>query len=102
MRPLPKACCNGKRIDPLIFPPNAFVASPVQFTMVQPADGNGEFVADLPPHRPLLGKFDVMGVRRAPPTDEARLRGHKSQMVAIALAYRLADGKDPVAGAPRF
>jgi len=26
------------------------------------ADGDGEAVADLAPHRALLGKFDVMGI----------------------------------------
>ena len=70
--------------------------------MVQPADGNGELVADLAPHRPLLGKLDVVGIRRAPSADETRLRGHKPQMIAIAFAYRFADGEDPVAGALRF
>jgi hypothetical protein len=62
MRPLPKDCRNGKRIDSLLRPPGAFVASP----MVQPANRNGELVADLAPHRPLLGKLDVVGIRRSP------------------------------------
>ena len=62
--------------------------------MVQPADGNGELVADFPPHRPLLGKLDVVGIRRGPPADETRLRGHKPQMVAIAFAHRFADDGD--------
>jgi len=43
-------------------PPGAFVAAPMQLAMVQPANRNGELVADFPPHRSLLGKFDVVGI----------------------------------------
>jgi hypothetical protein len=64
MRPFPKGCCNGQGIDSLLPPPGAFVAAPMELAMMQPADGNGELVADLPPQRSLLGKLDVMGVRR--------------------------------------
>jgi hypothetical protein len=62
MRPAPKTCCNGERIDPLVLPPSAFIAASVEVSVVQPANGHGEPVADLAPHRPLLGKFEVMGV----------------------------------------
>src|SRR6516164_7626503 len=102
MRPLPKGCRKGKGIDSLLVPPGAFIATVMELAMVQPADGKGELVADLASHRPLLGKFEVMGIRRAPAADETRLRGHEPEMVAIAFAYRLADGKDPLARAPRF
>src|SRR5215469_14808183 len=102
MRPRPKGCCKGKGIDSLLVPPGAFVAAAMELAVVQPANWNGELVADLPPHRSLLGKFEVMGIRRAPPAHETGLRGHEPQMVAIAFADRLANGKDPVAGARRF
>jgi hypothetical protein len=95
MRPFPKGCRNGKGIDFLLVPPGAFIAAAMELAMMEPADGNGKFVADLASHRSLLGKFDVMSVRRAPPADETRLRNHKPQMVAIAFAYRFADGKYP-------
>ena len=62
--------------------------------MVQPADGNGEPVADFPPHRPLLGKLDVMGIRRGSAADEAGLRSHKLQVFAVALSHRFADDGD--------
>ena len=42
MRPAPEACGNHQRIDPLAIPPGALVAPPVEFTVVQPANGNGE------------------------------------------------------------
>src|SRR6516225_630190 len=99
MRPRPKGCCNGEGINCLRPPPGAFVAAPMELAVVQPANRNGELVAGLPPHCSLLGKFDVMGVRRTPPADEARLRGYEPQMVAIAFAYWLADRADPAIGA---
>ena len=67
--------------------------------MMEPANRNGELVADLPAHRSLLGEFDVMGVRWAPPADETRLGGYEPQMVAIAFACWLADRADPIVGA---
>ena len=62
MRPFLKGCCNGEGIDSLLPPPGAFVAAPVEFAMMQPANRNGELVADLPPHRSLLGKLEVVGI----------------------------------------
>ena len=99
MRPRPKGRRNGERIDSLLVPPGVFIAAPMEFAMMEPANRNGELVADLPPHRALLGKFDVMGVRWASPADEARLGGYESQMVAIPFACWLADGVDPLAAA---
>jgi hypothetical protein len=69
--------------------------------MVQPANGHGEPVADLASHRPLLRELDVVRIRWGPPTDQTRLGGNKSQMVAVALAHRLADGNDPL-GVPEL
>jgi hypothetical protein len=62
MRLGPKGCRSGQGVDPLVLPPDALVASTVQFAMVQSANRHGEPVADLARHRPLLGKFDVVGI----------------------------------------
>jgi hypothetical protein len=62
MRSGPKACRNDQRLDPLVLPPDALVATTVQLTVVQPADRNGEPIADLAPHCPLLRKLDVVGI----------------------------------------
>ena len=90
----PKPCRNGQRIDPVDLPPRAFVATAMELTMVQPAKRDGEAVADLAPHRPLLGKLDVVGIGRGAAADEAGLSGHEAQMVAVALAHRLANDGD--------
>jgi hypothetical protein len=87
----PKVCGHSERVDPLRAPPSAFVAAPVKLTMVQPADRDGELVADLSTHRALLCKFDVMGIRWGPSAKKARLRSDKPQVVSIAFSDRLAD-----------
>jgi hypothetical protein len=73
VRSLLKCCRNRKRINSLHLPPSAFITAPMKLAVVQPANWNGELVADLPPHRPLLGKLDVMCIRWASPTNETRL-----------------------------
>ena len=75
-------------------PPFAFVAAAMQLPMVQPAKWDGEAVVDLAPHRPLLGKLDMVGIAGAAATDEAGLTGHEPEMVAIALAHGFANDVD--------
>jgi hypothetical protein len=90
----PKGCRDSERIDPLAVPPVALIAASVKFTVVQSADGDSETVTDFPPHHPLLRELDVVGIRRGAAADQARLCGHKPQMVAIALAHRFTDDGD--------
>ena len=80
--------------DPVALPPGALVTMPVQLAMVQPAEGNGEPVADFPPHRSGLGELDVMGIRGGSAADDTGLRGHKLQVFAVALTHRFADDGD--------
>lgn len=62
MRPGPKHCGNGKGIDSLCLPPGKFIPTAVQLAMMQPADGNGEPVADLASDGSRLCELDVVGV----------------------------------------
>jgi len=78
----------------MTLPPGTLVALPVEFTMVQPTEGNGEPVADLPPHPPRFGKLNVMGIRWYSAAEETGLRGHKLQMFAVALTHWLANEVD--------
>ena len=91
MRSAPKRCRDCERIDPITLPPCLLTAASMELTVVQPTNRDGESVADFPAQRPLLGKLDVVGIGRGAPADEARLSGHKPQMVAIALTHRFAD-----------
>jgi hypothetical protein len=94
MRFGPKAGRNGQRINLPLFPPGALIALPVQFTVVQSADWDGEPVADLPPHRPLLSELDVVRIRWSSTADKAGLGGHELQMLAVALRYGFAQDGD--------
>jgi hypothetical protein len=85
---------TGTGSIPWLCQPGALIAAPVQLTVMQPADRNGEAVAHFPPHRPLLRELDVVGIRGAAAADQARLGGNKFQMLAIAVAYRFADHRD--------
>src|SRR4051794_13342214 len=93
MRRLPKCSGHGQWLDPVLVPPGTFVAAPMQFAVVQPANGNGESIAYLAHHRPLLGKLDVMRIGSRGAADEARLRCHEFQVLAITLPHWLADKK---------
>jgi hypothetical protein len=46
----------------------------MQFAVMEPADGDRVFVADLAPQRARLGEPKVMGFRRRPAADDAGLR----------------------------
>jgi hypothetical protein len=94
MSPGPKASRNGQRIDLPLCPPGTLIALPVQFTVVQSTDRDGEPVADFPPHRPLFGKLDVVRIRWGSAADKTGLRGHELQMLAVALAHGLVDDVD--------
>jgi hypothetical protein len=73
----PQGCRDREGIDPLALPPGTLIAASMELTVVQPADRDGEPVADPSSHRPLLGKLDVVGIGGGAAADEARLRGHK-------------------------
>ena len=45
MRLLPECSSHSQWLDTLLLPPCAFVAAPMEFAMMQPANGNGEFIA---------------------------------------------------------
>ena len=91
MSSLPKACCDRQGLNLFAPPPGALVAASVKLAMMQPADREGEAVADLPPHRPLLGKFGMVGIAGNATADETGLGSNEPQLIAVALAHRLAD-----------
>jgi hypothetical protein len=66
-----------QRIELDLLPPYAFVAAPMEFTMVSPAEWHGELIADFAPERPALRELKMMRVRRATAAGEARLSAHE-------------------------
>jgi len=65
----------------------------MQLQMMFTAEWDGKFVADFPPKRPGLGKFEMMGIARRASTDDAWLRGNEGKMGFIALAGSLGQRK---------
>ncbi len=56
--------------------------------MVTATERNSEFIAGLACHRPVLRKTKMMGIRRAPAANQARLLRHKLDVFAITNAAR--------------
>jgi len=65
----PKAGRHGQWINLLLFPPGTLIALPVEFTVVQATDWDGEPVADFSSHRALLSEPDVVGIGRRAAAD---------------------------------
>jgi hypothetical protein len=84
--PHPKLASNRQGIYSMALPPFHFIAAPVQLVMMDTAERHREFVAHLHGEPALLGKGQMVRVRRLPAADHARLVGHLQQMVSIAQA----------------
>jgi hypothetical protein len=83
--------CRGDsdRIHSGVLPPFGFVAAVVNFAVVATAERHRELVAYLAPERGMLGKAEVMSVRRLAATEEAWLLGNESHMSLVAHPARL-------------
>src|SRR6266446_9951597 len=55
----------------------------MEFTMMSPAKGHGELIADFARERPALRELKMMRVRRAAAAGQAGLGAHELQMVSI-------------------
>jgi hypothetical protein len=65
-------CGSGEQgINTELPPPHPFVAVPVQFAMVGPAQRHREFIADLARQRAGLREFQMVGIRRAAAASKA-------------------------------
>ena len=76
--------------------PVAITPGTMQFAVMQPAQGDGEFIAYLASQGPLLGELDVVGVRRCATAGEAALRSDKPEVIAVTLPHRLCDDNHPL------
>ena len=66
----------------------------MQLQMMITAEWHGKFVADLPPKRPGLGKFEMMGITWRASTDDTGLRGNECEMGLTTLPNILGQRKD--------
>jgi hypothetical protein len=65
----------------------------MQLPMMATAKGYGELIADFETQRSGLGKTQVVRIARLPAADEARLRGHESQMGFVTQTLGLGYGQ---------
>ena len=65
----------------------------MHFAMMASAQGNRELVADFPAKGAALRKSKMMRVRRASPTEEARLLGNEPKVFFIANPARFLNRK---------
>jgi hypothetical protein len=98
---LPQVVRDRRRIDARNLPPGNFVAVAMELTMVAATEWDGELVADFAAERPALRESQVMSIAGLPATDQAGLLGDKPQVVAIADAARLGEGKYRLVDAAR-
>jgi hypothetical protein len=69
-------------------PPSGFIAVPVNLAMVSLAQWDNKLIADLAAQSPALGKTQMMSVRGAAATNQARTLGHIADVVAISNTTR--------------
>ncbi len=66
----------------------------MNFAVVNTAERNDELVAHLASKRRMLGKPNMMRIRRQPPTDKAGLPGNELNVFLVAKAARLRYGEN--------
>src|SRR5262249_26545347 len=96
---LPEFSGDGERVDTSRFPPQRLVAGAVELAVVQAAERNGEFVADLAPEGELLGEADVVRLGRLAPANEAGSGGHVLEVLLVANAPRFPECEDALVDA---
>jgi hypothetical protein len=112
---LPKLTGDLDRVDAGLLPPGFLVAGAMNRTVMRAAQWDDEFIARLAAERARLHKSDVVRVRRLAAAQEARLLGHQTKMVPVAIAawrvrssciaiYRFSIDDEPMAqrGKSRF
>jgi len=87
----PKHPRRGDGINSPSLPPGDFVAEAMVVAVMRPAQRYREFVADLAPHRAVLGEPQMMGISRASPAHQAWLRCHELEMRFVTIPARFAD-----------
>jgi len=96
---LPELLGNWDRIDPSRFPPQRLAARAVELAVVQAAERNREFVADLAPEGELLGEAHVVRFGGLAPANEARSGSDVFQMIFVAEAPRFPECEDALVDA---
>src|SRR6266536_165796 len=98
---LPELAGNLDRVDPSRLPPQQLVARAVELAVVQAAERNGEFVADLAPEGEPLGEAHVVRLGGLAPANEAGSGRDVLEVIFIAKAPGFPEGEDALVDAVR-
>jgi hypothetical protein len=85
---------RGEWIGAKAPPPLGFIATAMNFAVVNTAERNRELVAHLASKRRVLGKPNMMRIRRLPPTDKTGLPGNELDVFPVTKAARLRYGEN--------
>src|ERR1700688_3042004 len=80
----PQPMRDRQRVDLHPLPPCGLVALPVQFAVMDPAQRDGELIADLAAECPRLGKTQMVRIGRRASANQAGLGGHELAGVLFA------------------
>ena len=69
-----------------LYPPRGFIAAAVHLAMMSSTQRDSELIAGLAPERPTLREAQVMGVRRLPAANQARLVSDIPDVVTVTYA----------------
>jgi hypothetical protein len=97
---LPQLPSYYDRIDLVGLPPCDFVAVSMECPMMAPAKRHSELIADPTAQRAWLGEPQMVGIRR-PPTNQAGLRRHESEVVTVAVPARFVERERGFVDMPR-
>ena len=79
----PEPARDVNRLDADSRPPIDLLAGPVQLAMMRATQRHGELVADLEAEPAGLREPQMVGVRGLTAAEEARLLGHKAQVLLV-------------------
>jgi hypothetical protein len=73
----------------------------MDFAVMAPAQGNRELIADFAAQSRVLREPQMVGIRRLPAADEARLPGHVLDMIPVADPAWFGEGEGAFVDRPR-
>ena len=93
---LPQPQREQYRVDFDLLPPSGFVALSVKLPMVNPAQGNGKFIAHLAAKGARLGKPKMVWIARRAAAHDAGLRCDELPMLLVSQPDAFLDDRSAI------
>jgi hypothetical protein len=85
----PQCAGHSGRIYSYFLPPSGLVAAAMDFAMMSSTQGDSKLIADLAAECPALRETQVVGIAGLAATNQTRLLGDMSHVLAVANPARL-------------